>query len=256
MQRADLQLLVNQRKPVCVLDPALVLCHARGPLLATRLTQVMEPWLTRSFWQALDASELLARGASAGDAGVSAAALSAWIAMREGTQLGSSLFRWIGDCLQESLMQESGDLRTLERYEQLAQALGERCEARRDAVAVPGWCTRFDPQAAAQDALVLSATLDGALLLSTGEGEPRAVRAAQAAGLDVTRLDLPSDEGLFAAERVFVRHALAVAGVAPLLAQGPRLAVLHVLAEGDDDKLADDAAHDLWDGARVWWYCV
>lgn len=251
MQRADLQLLVNQRKPACVLDPALVLCQPRGPLLATRLTQVMEPWLTRSFWQALDSSELLARGAPDGDAGVSSAALSAWIAMREGTELGASLFRWIGDRMPESLMQESGDLRTFERYELLAQALAQRGDDRPPA----GWCLRFDAEAASRDVLALSATLDGALVLCEGRDEPWPVRAAAAAGLPVTQLQPARDSSLFAAEHGLVRQGLAAAGLAPVLSDGPPLAVLHVLVDDLDDRARDQTA-DPWLHARACWYLL
>src|SRR5262245_25900351 len=108
MRRADLQLLVNQRKPACVLDPSLVLCQAQGLQFASRLTQVLEPWLTRSFWQTLDASELLLHR-PAGEDGValpSPAALAAWIALREGTEAGISPFRWCGDRLPESQLQD------------------------------------------------------------------------------------------------------------------------------------------------------
>jgi hypothetical protein len=252
MQRADLQLLVNQRKPACVLDPALVLCQPRGPLLATRLTQVMEPWLTRSFWQALDSSELLTRGAPVGDAGVSNAALSAWIAMREGTELGASLFRWIGDRMPESLMQESGDLLTFERYELLAQALAQRSEGRAPPA---GWCLRFDAEAASRDVLALSATLDGALVLCEGRDEPWPVRAAIAAGLPVTQLQPTLDTSLFAAEHVLVRQGLAAAGLAPILSGGAPLAVLHVLA-GDDDGATSDELPDPWRHASACWYLL
>lgn len=59
MRRADVSVHVDQRRLPCVLEPSLLLTHAQGPTLALRLVAVVEPWLTRSFWEALDNSELL-----------------------------------------------------------------------------------------------------------------------------------------------------------------------------------------------------
>jgi len=263
MQRADLQLLVNQRKPACVLDPALVLCRAQGPLLASRLTQVMEPWLTRSFWQALDASELLlshmdrAETDIARDPGaaLSPAALSAWIALREGTEAGAIPFRWVGDRLPESQLQDGADIDALDRYELLAEGLMRRAQSQDKQK--PGWCKRFDAVGASLDALVLSALLDGALLLSPADNDPAPVLAARVADLRTTQLDPMPEHSLFGAERSFVRQALAAAGLAALLESGPRLAALHVLLPGEDDTpAADDEPVDPWASARVWWYLL
>jgi hypothetical protein len=259
MQRADLQLLVNQRKPACVLDPALVLCRAQGPLLASRLTQVMEPWLTRSFWQALDASELLLgrmdRPETDTGIALSPAALSAWIALREGTEAGAIPFRWVGDRLPESQLQDGADIDALDRYELLAEGLLRRGSRHEDQK--PGWCTRFDAVGASFDALVLSALLDGALLLSPADNEPAPVLAARGAELRTTQLDPMPEHSLFSAERSFVRQALAAAGLAALLESGPRLAALHVLLSSDDDTPdASDEPADPWARAQVWWYLL
>lgn len=63
MGASDLLVSVSQRRLPCVIEPALALGHAQGPALALRLTRVFETWLTRSFWQVIDSSELLARSA-------------------------------------------------------------------------------------------------------------------------------------------------------------------------------------------------
>jgi hypothetical protein len=228
-------------------------------LLASRLTQVMEPWLTRSFWQALDASELLLgrMDRAETDTGVtlSPAALSAWIALREGSEAGAIPFRWVGDRLPESQLQDAADIDALDRYEVLAEALlrrGQRHENQK-----PGWCTRFDAVGASLDALVLSALLDGALLLSPADNDPAPVLAARGAGLRTTQLDPMPEHSLFGAERSFVRQALAAAGLAALLESGPRLAALHVLLSGDDDTpAASDEPADPWAHAQVWWYLL
>jgi hypothetical protein len=249
--RSDLKLQVSLRKLACVLDPALLLCHAQGPTLAMRLTQVMEPWVTRSFWQALDASELLSGDAASP---LSGAALSEWLALRETTDAGSWLLRWIGDRLAESQLQDEADAQVIERWELLAEGLA----ARQPSPGQSGWCRTFDATVLSLDALALSATLDGALVLcEAGSGqEPGPVQAARTAELRTQRLEpLPADS-LFSAERTLVRQALAHAGLAALLEDELRLAAVHVLPRADGAAAADADAIDPWAGARVWWYAV
>jgi hypothetical protein len=271
MRRADLSLFVSQRKLPCVLDPALALGHAEGPLFASRLVQVMEPWLPRSFWQVIDSSELLARSAlqppeaEGGEASLAFdfGALATWIRWRDSTDAGSWLFRWIGDNFAESQVQDAAEAGVVERYERLLEALTARCmnagESRRH------WCG-FDPLHAAFDTLALSATLKGALLLSLPAaqppGEPWPVQALHRIGVRTTQLVPMPEQSLFAAERAFVRQALAAAGLAAPMQSLPPLAVVHVLAEivrqvtaeGSDDAL--DLAADPWGSAEAWWYFV
>jgi hypothetical protein len=254
--RSDLKLQVSVRKLACVLDPALLLCHAQGPTLALRLTQVMEPWLTRSFWQALDASELLLAAAQrqddAASAPLSGAALAEWLALREATEPGAWLLRWIGDCVAESRLHEEADMRMLDRWEQIAESLSLRQEA----LASPGagWCRRFDAGNAAIDTLALSATLDGAVVLceATPQArlEPHPVAAARTAGLIASRLEPMPADSLFSAERQLLRHSLAQAGLAAVLEDRLRLAAVHVQAAPE----AEGA--DPWQGTRVTWYTV
>jgi hypothetical protein len=239
-----------------VLDPALLLCHAQGPMLALRLTQVMEPWLTRSFWQALDASELLLAAAQrqddAASAPLSGAALAEWLALREATEPGAWRLRWIGDCIADSRLHDEADLRMLERWEQIAESL----LLRQEALAVPsaGWCRRFDATSAAIDALAMSATLDGTVVLCEdapqSQRDPHPVAAARAAGLSTRQIEPMPADSLFSAERQLLRQSLAQAGLAAVLEDRLRLAAVHVQAPPD----ADGA--DPWQGARVAWYVV
>lgn len=235
MRANDLQLSVSLRKPACVLDPMLLLGHADGPLLAQRLARVFEAWLTRSFWQALDASDLLLDAAAQADADpacrVDPQALRAWAVLRDRTDAGHWTLRWVGDCLAESQIGEPDDLDLVERYEHLAGALAARWP-RDDG---SRWTRGLDPVAAAADTLALSAALDGALVLGAhprGLGRPWGAIAAERAGLVPEALgDAPP--GLFAAERRQAGDALARAGLAPLLqtlGEPPRewrLCVLH-----------------------------
>ena len=254
--RSDLKLQVSVRKLACVLDPALLLCHAQGPTLALRLTQVMEPWLTRSFWQALDASELLLAAAQlqdeAASAPLSGAALAEWLALREATEPGAWLLRWVGDCVADSRLHDEADMRMLERWEQCAESLSARQEAR--AAPSPGWCRRFDPARAAIDALAMSATLEGAVVLCEAAPqtrlEPHPVAAARAARLGTRHLEPMPADSLFSAERQLLRQSLAQAGLAGVLEDRLRLAAVHVQAP------AETEGADPWQGTRVAWYTV
>jgi hypothetical protein len=275
MRRADFSLHVDRRKPPCVLDPALVLAHASGPALALRLGAVFEPWLTRSFWNAVDDSErLLMRGAQGQD-DVSGAALTRWIALRERPDRIASV-RWIGDRVAESQLYDVEDENLFENFEDLQCALEQRAErqARPAAQGLQAWC-RFG---ASSDVLTLSASLEGALLLCRppGEGQmPAPVQLAQRLGLRVH--DAEADGGgWFAVERQCLRHALASAGLTLLVQRLAPLAIVHVgLDEEHRRKPADEEgdvlqAHALEDGglqdgcledgtdpwaeATVWWY--
>jgi len=253
MGASDLRVTVDSAKLRCVLDPALALGHALGPRLALGLTRVFETWLTRSFWQVLDSSDLLLRRAHrAGAAAPDAAALGEWITLRDGTDAGSWLLRWVGDCLAESQLRGGADEGLVERFEWFAGALAARDD--RAGGVVEGWCLGVDPQRSALDALALSATLEGALILCRlpADGAPAPVRALARLGLAADAV-LGDPASLFAAERELVRQLLAGAGLAPLLQpQGP-LAVVHALAlppsTGDDDE-----AVDPWQHAQAWWY--
>ncbi len=248
MRRADFSVQLERRKPPCVLDPALVLAHAQGPALALRLAAVLEPWLTRSFWQALDASELLLmQDGSAALASVNGQALQRWLALRESTDSGSWVLRWLGDRWAESNLLDSADADVIDRYESLAASLQAR--------AAPGgvaWCG-FDAERAAQDTLSLSATLDGALLLCAGAALPPPVQMAQALGLVVEPPERLHEGSWLQAERHFLREAVAAAGAAALAQALPPLVAAHVCL---DDEAGGAAApgEDPWAGARVWWY--
>jgi hypothetical protein len=257
MRRSDLWLTVRQRKLPCVIDPALALCHVQGPRLAQQLTQVLEPWLTRSFWQAIDASELLLLRVEAGEAaarGIDPAApqpapsaLLEWMQLRETTDAGSWLFRWIGDCFAESQTHDSADAQIVARYEALAEAYIARLQ---DFDPGRPWLHGYDPVAGAMDAVVLSAALSGAAVLSPLACEPGCVpwpvQSLERAHVDVLQVEALPAQPVFAAERALLHEALAVAGLAPMLELLPPLAVLHVLP-GDEGE-------DLWQRGRAWWY--
>jgi hypothetical protein len=285
MRRADFSVQLDRRKPACVLDPALVLAHASGPALAHRLVAVFEPWLTRSFWQTLDASELLLMNGTTATSRVNLGALNRWLALRENTDSSAWVMRWVGDRLAESHLADGADSGALERYEHLLAGLQTRAlSAAADDTTHYPWCG-FDAAQASLDALALSATLEGALLLCAGSSErlPPPVALAQRLGLQLMSAQAWTPTSLFPAERDFVRAALAAAGLATLTHGLPPLAVAHVCVDEDNTGFADAAGEtdatagtgesgaasgaggagldewsesvpDPWAHARVWWY--
>ncbi|WP_250484989.1 hypothetical protein [Caballeronia sp. GaOx3] len=266
MQSDDLFVQVHRRKLCCVLDPALVLGTRLGFEFALRVAAVLEPWLTRSFWQVIDASELLMpqlvgadsandpREFDAWDANDDLtrplpAALEAWIGLRERTDAGSWPFRWVGDNLAESQLQASADAGVVTRYETLAESLGARVERFGDAPG--GW----DQTDASLDALALSAALDSAVVLmaAAGGAPPWPVQALARIGRPAQLLDpMPASHAasLFGAERELLRSALAAAGLAGLVQDLPPLAALHVNVARPNDG----AGGNPWDRAQAWWY--
>lgn len=256
MGASDLRVTVDSAKPRCVLDPALALGHPLGPRLALGLTRVFETWLTRSFWQAVDSSELLRRPLPAEDevAAPDAVALEQWLTLRDTTDAGSWRLRWVGDSLAESQLRDGGDEGLVERYECFAAALATRedsSDARRER-----WNLGLDLRAAALDTLALSATLDGALVLCNlppATEAPGPVQALPRLGLQALAMD-DDAVSLFATERTVVRHALAAAGLAALLQPLGRFAAVHALALPDDAPA--DAPCDPWRTIRIWWYTL
>jgi hypothetical protein len=264
----DLSLTVSQRKLACVLDPALALGYAHGPTVAVRLTRVLETWLTRSFWQVLDASDLLdsllaeeSAHAAKVHIPIDPLALSAWITMRDSTDAGSWCLRWMGDCVAESQVQDGNAPDLVERYEALAGALGARDNQWTTHAAT--WADGLDPVMTSFDAVALSATLDGAPVLSfvtqSDATRPWPVQALERANVRTTSLEPMPQETLFAAERKLLRNALVTAGLASIATTLPRLAVVHVLVGAEASAPhADDtrAAPGPWDSAHAWWYLI
>ena len=123
----------------------------------------------------------------------------------------------------------------------------------------------MDPILVALDTAALSATLGGALVLSTvgaaRDGAPWPVEAMTVAGIQVAKLDLTNTDSLFYVERQWVRDALVTAGAAVLTQCLPPLAVVHVLTEFNSSAALKGRPTELplpdpWATAHVWWYPV
>jgi len=257
---SDLRVSVAVARLRCVAEPALVLAHPLGARLALALARVFELWITRSLWCAIDNSELLARTAQAAGAEGArrlpdARAVSEWGTLRHSTDAGSWPMRWVGDCVAESQLQAAAEADLVDRFEWLRAAL-ERTSDRDRTPELPAWCGPLDLRAGTRDALALSAALDGAMLLCLrphDDEAPWAVQELQYRGLPAACLTDTADAKLFAAERQWVRQALASGGLAVLLQSLPDLAVVHVLLDaGAEPSGADDGGP--WTGAQTWWY--
>ncbi|NBA94784.1 hypothetical protein [Pseudomonas sp. R5(2019)] len=271
MRASNMLVSVSQHRLPCILDPALVLGSVHGPTLALRLAQVLEPWLPRSFWQLIDASELimptLEGDSTDGEydpARPSIAALLGWMALREGIDAGSWPLRWVGDSLAESQIQQGSDAGVVERYESILEWLLQR---HLDADTGPGpGHVRCDPEEGALDMLALSAALEGAVVLTLCPacGQPWPVRALESVRLGGELVSPIAPESLFAAERELIRGALASAGMAALVQQLPPLMVFHLLPsngrafsqtwEAATGQLRRRVLPSLDDDFRAWWY--
>lgn len=257
MGASDLRVTVDGVKLRCVLDPALVLGHACGLKLALGLTRVFETWLPRSFWQVLDASELLG-ARDEPQPGLHPLALSDWTALRDGTDAGSWTLRWVGDNLAESQLRSAdGGDSLVERFEWHAEALLARQAQALAPGAGRGWCPGFDPVAGAQDALALSAALDGALILCqapAADAEPGPVKALGRLGQQARALAQDDSASLIAAERAFVRQAIAAAGLSALLQSLGHACVVHALTLPPEGDVSHDDSQDPWRHSQAWWY--
>lgn len=275
MRRADVSVQFDQRKAACVLEPALLLSRPVGPMLALRLSAVLEPWLTRSFWQILDSSDLLGMQGFAARSCVDAQALQRWLAFRERTDSADCTLRWLGDRFAESRVDGAADFTVMERFEVLLEGL-QTLHARLPAQSGPasrgecalGW-PGIDMAAGALDGLALSAVLEGAALLCElgSEAEPGLVTLARRMGLPVRAASEQGTDSLFLVERRVLREAMARAGAAPMLQALPGLAVVHAWVDEDASTAATPLHTDpteppspcacrTWAGAQLWWYAL
>lgn len=232
MQDPEFTLAVRGRRWSCVVDPLLALATPGGAQLVQRLAQVADVWVTRAFWQALDASEFhrrdplafwpdalrekLPQDAADGVAG----ALAVWERARARTDLAHSRLNWINDCLSESALPEHAPADLIERYEALHEALVARGDVRQERRETLGFL-------GATDALALTAALGPARLLTRGLDSPLSCLADSACALDLP-LQEAAEGALAATERRRWNELLVQAAAAPLLWGGESLAVVQL----------------------------
>lgn len=241
----EFTLAVRGRRWTCVVDPLLALASPGGAQLVQRLAQVAEVWVTRAFWQALDASEFHRRDplafwpeplraalpADAADGVVGA--LAVWERARARTDLAHCRLNWLNDSLSESALPEQAPADLIERYEALHESLvarGDPAQELRETLGFLG----------ATDALALTAALGTARLVTRAIDSPRSCLAASARALELP-LDAVGGGALADTERRRWNDLLVQAAAAPLLWGGESLAVVQLALP---DPLPPPAAHD------------
>jgi hypothetical protein len=230
---SELEVSVRARRLACVIDPLLALSSPYGALLAQRLAQVAEVWVTRSFWQALDASEFhrrdpLAFWSESERANLPAstvaevrAALALWEEMRARTDLGHCRLHWLNDNITESALPEHVAPEQFARYERLHESLATRCNRSSDVGETLGFF-------GAMDALVLAATLGNARLLSFASSDARAGIVSTCAALGLALDTVPMADALARRERDRWRELLLDAAAAACVWTGLELALVHL----------------------------
>lgn len=253
----EFTLAVRGRRWSCVVDPLLALATPGGAQLVQRLAQVADVWVTRAFWQALDASEFHRRDplafwpesqrdalpADAADGVVGA--LAVWERMRARTDLAHCRLNWLNDCLSESALPDHAPPDLIDRYEALHEALVARGDAAQELRETLGFL-------GATDALALTAALGTARLVTRGLDSPLSCLAASAQALELP-LDAVGDGALADTERRRWNELLVQAAAAPLLWGGETLSVLQlalpapppVAAAADELPLSGLDADDL-----------
>lgn len=279
MATPELDIAIRARRWSCVVDPVLALGTPLGAQLIQRLSAVIDLWVVRSFWQALDSSEFYRRDPLAfwadaereqrGEQGADVVtAIRLWEAVRTCTDLGHCRLHWVSDNLSESSLADSAPDNLVERYEALHQALAARADPAEELTESAGFFGLLD-------ALSLAAALGPVRVLTLAPGHPLSALPASCRVLDLPLLPAP-DGALVAVERQHLIELLAEAGTGPLLWAGLPLAVAQVLlpesvpaalragefdrndsGDGFDLAVEDTVANvgrSPWRGARVYHY--
>ena len=279
----DLTVTLQQRRLACVLDPALIL--SSYGLALSRLGEVVELWVGRELWHMLDNTHFYTQRPSllvdtttraTDDALASQEALQAllgWERWRlENDQAGLKLF-WVGDAPSGSLLPAHMDAHIVWRYETLAYALESRA----------GRMEKLDQELdpAFRDTVALAAALQTSFILA--RPPLRAQSESQLPPLctalthwGVSCALLPDLDPFMHIERDYLRHLLVHAGLAPLIWDGLRLAVVHLWVPGAStlwpapreasfdgiDELPEATAaalpadEQLWQSAQGFWYLL
>ena len=287
MLEQDLELSVRVRRTACVVDPLLALGSPYGAQLVSRLSAYADIWVTRTFWQVIDASDYYRRDPlalwpsrtrdtlPAGTAEAVQSALALWEEVRQRTDLSHCRLHWVSDNLGESAFPDGTPVDLIERYEALHQALTARSD--------PGdEITESAAFFGAIDSLSLAAALGHARVLTVAPDAPQACLRLACDRVELEVGPPPSSEaGLTVIERRRLRELLVSAGCAPLLWGGLRVGVVYpllscdltlradvseletvarVAPEGVFDFDADDAgttpAGDPWKAARGFWHGI
>jgi hypothetical protein len=235
----ELEVSVRARRSAYVVDPLLALCSPYGAQLVSRLSALADLTVTRTFWQAIDASDYYRRDPlgfwpnalrerlperTAEDFNQ---ALSLWEDERTRTDLSRCRLHWVIDNVSESLFPDGTRADLIERYEALHQALTARCDPNDDATESAAFYGSID-------SLALAAALGNACVLTLAPDLPQACLHTVCEHVGLTLEQPPeSAEELIALERRRLRELIVTAGATSLLWGGLRIAVVHPLLYGD-----------------------
>jgi hypothetical protein len=225
---------VSSRRWSCILDPLLAVTSPLGPTLVQALSQVVDLWMTASFWRILDSSEFYAKKPAAltfctaqAAKQETALALHIWEQIRTRTDAASCRFHWVGDSYTQSSLSETAPPDLVRRFELLHEALQMRTHesGRQDRGVHP------EAHHAALETVALAACLSPIFILTRGahnDGVPPL--AAMLEQCHIHAQQVCAEDALAVIERDSWRRALVSAGLAKLRWSGLQLAILHVLA--------------------------
>jgi len=235
----ELEVSLRAKRNAYVVDPLLALCSPYGAQLVSRLSAQADLTVTRTFLQAVDASDYYRRDPlafwpsalrdalppSTGDDFNQA--LTLWEDERMRTDLSRCRLHWVIDNVTESLFPEGTRVDLIERYEALHQALSSRCDGNDEATESAAFCGTID-------SLALAAALGNACMLTLAPDLPQACLRLVCANVGL-ELEQPPDDAadLVALEQRRLRELIVAGGCSSLLWGGLRIAVVHPLLYGD-----------------------
>ncbi|MFZ5637364.1 MAG: hypothetical protein ACOY82_12370 [Pseudomonadota bacterium] len=235
----ELEVSFRAKRSAYVVDPLLALCSPYGAQLVSRLSALADLTVTRTFWQAIDASDYYRRDPlgfwpsamretlPASTADDFNQALTLWEDERTRTDLSRCRLHWVIDNVSESLFPDGTRADLIERYEALHQALTSRCDPNDDATESAAFYGTID-------SLALAAALGNACVLTLAPDLPQACLRTVCEHVGLTLEEPPeSSQELVALEQRRVRELIVTAGASSLMWGGLRIAVIHPLLYGD-----------------------
>ncbi len=279
-----ISLNLNQQRLTCILDPSLALsCY--GLPLAKNLSNFLELWVVREFWQILEnihfykqhPESLQLKIAVETKPTVQAAnqqeliqALQDWELVRIATVPTKLNLFWIGDKPSESFLPKNADPQLISHWELLARSLDNQLDQHS--------INHNTLTSAFRDTAALAATLKSAIILTHQPSvkqdqhlPPDICKVLESWGIPCKQIDF--DDPIAAIERENLLHLIIQAGLSKFLWAGLNLAVLHLVVpsashfrfdtkeiqepqspgrEGYTEKSV--LTPNLWQGARGFWY--
>jgi hypothetical protein len=276
----DFSITLNQRRWVCVLDPALALSNYGLPLVK-QLGELMELWIVRELWHILDNPRFYLNQpelvTSRSDSSLAVQpqlpspqviqALKEWERLRTMTDRNSWNVHFLADVMGDSCVPIGIDNDILWRWESLAQSLD----------------MHFDNQISKADTLTLAyrdlaalAAARPACILTQYHNDvaPAICQTLEQWGIPCAQVQ--GSDTIVDIEREQFRNLFVHAGLSKFIWAGLNLAVVHLVvpaaaaintnSQWDDELAFSDLeetvgltpveAVGLWEGARGFWYPI